>query len=187
VRNITRTGPSPADWYTVAVFKTRRFLIDGVLSPYPNGKSMHVAAANSENGVIANVVIEGDSADRGSGIELIDSRAVTVTGFQIQRVKKGVVAYCGRSYCTGPDRRLESQHVIGPGAIRGSTDAVFLYTSKNLVSGVLTSGNKTSLRFGADARANAISGCYFQESAVAPAEAIARNMILGSAGWPPVR
>lgn len=187
LRNITRTGPSPADWYTVAVFKTRRFLIDGVLSPYPNGKSMHVAAANSEDGVISNVVIEGDSAARGSGIELIDSRAVTVSGFQIRRVKKGVVAYCGRSYCTGPDKRLESHHVIGPGAVRASTDAIFLYTAKNLVTGILTSGNKTSLRFGTDARANAITGCYFQESAVAPAEAAARNTILGTAGWPPVR
>jgi hypothetical protein len=187
LRNVTRTGPSPPDWYTVAVFKTRGFVIDGVLSPYPNGKSMHVAAANSENGVISNIVIEGDSAERGSGIELIDSRAVTVSGFQIGRVKKGVVAYCGRPYCAGPDRRLDSRHVIGPGAIRGSTDAVFLYTSKNLVNGVLTSGNKTSLRFGADARANAISGCYFQESAIAPAEAAARNTILATAGWPSVR
>ena len=187
LRNISRTGPSPADWYTVAVFKTRRFLIDGVLSPYPNGKSMHVAAANSEDGIISNVVIEGDSPAQGSGIELIDSRAVTVTGFQIRGVKKGVVAYCGRPYCTGPDRRLESHHVIGPGAVRASGDAVFLYTSKNLVSGVLTSGNKTSLRFGADARSNAITGCYFQESAIVPAEAIARNSILATAGWPPVR
>jgi len=187
LRNITRTGPSPADWYTVAVFKTRRFVIDGVLSPYPNGKSMHVAAANSEGGVISNVVIEGDSAERGSGIELIDSRAVTVSGFQIRKVKKGVVAYCGRPYCTGPEKRLESQHVIGPGAVRESTDAIFLYTAKNLVSGVLTSGNKTSLRFGADARANAITGCYFQESTVSPAEAVGRNRILSTAGWPPVR
>ena len=187
LRNITRTGPSPADWYTVAVFKTRRFLIDGVLSPYPNGKSMHVAAANSEHGVISNVVIEGDSSGRGSGIELIDSRAVTVSAFQIRRVKKGVVTYCGRAYCTGPDKRLESHHVIGPGAIRDSTDALFLYTSKNLVTGVLTSNNKTSLRFGADARLNAITGCYFQESAVASAEAAARNTIQATVGWPPVR
>ena len=175
------------DWYTVAVFKTRRFLIDGVLSPYPNGKSMHVAAANSEHGVISNVVIEGDSPSRGSGIELIDSRAVTVSAFQIRRVKKGVVTYCGRAHCTGPDKRLESHHVIGSGAIRDSTDALFLYTSKNLVTGVLTSDNKASLRFGADARLNAITGCYFQESAVAPFETASRNTIQATVGWPPVR
>lgn len=187
LRNITRTGPSPADWYTVAVFKTRRFLIDGVLSPYANGMSMHVAAANSEQGVITNVIVEGDSAERGSGIELIDSRAVTVSGFQIRRVKKGVVAYCGRPYCSGTERRLESRHVIGSGAVRDSGDAVFLYTSRNLVTGVLTSGNRTSLRFGADARDNVISGCSFEEAAVAPAEAAKRNRNMGASGWPALR
>jgi len=186
-RNITRTGPSPADWYTAAVFKTRRFLIDGVLSPYPNGNSMHVAAANSEDGLISNVIAHGDSRARGSGIELIDSRAVTVTAFQIRNVKKGVVAYCGRPYCTGPGRRLESHHVIGPGSVRDSTDAIFLYTAKNLVTGVLTTGNQTSLRFGADARDNLISGCYFQERAVAPKEAISRNSLTPIPGAASVR
>jgi hypothetical protein len=186
-RNITRTGPSPADWYTAAVFKTRRFLIDGVLSPYPNGKSMHVAAANSEDGIISNVIAQGDSPAHGSGIELIDSRAVTVTGFQIRGVKKGVVAYCGRPYCTGPERRLESHHVIGPGSVRGSTDAIFLYTSKNLVTGVLTTGNQASLRFGTDARDNNVSGCYFQERAVVPKEAAARNAVTPIPASPSVR
>jgi hypothetical protein len=185
IRNVTRTGPSPGNWYTAAVFKTRRFLIDGVLSPFPNGNSMHVAAANSEQGVITNVIAEGDSRSRGSGIELIDSRYVTVSNFQIRTVKKGVVAYCGRKLCTGPERRIESFHTIGPGSIADSTDAIFLYTSRNLVTGVNTSANATSLRFGTDARDNLIAASYLQEARIEPREALSRNRVgTGSANAP---
>ena len=168
IRNVTRTGPSPGNWYTVAVFKTRRFVIDGVLSPYANGNSMHVAAANSERGVITNVVVEGDSRERGSGIELIDSRHVVVSNFQVSRVKKGVVAYCGRAYCVGPERRIDSFHVIGPGSVTDSGDGVYLYTSRNLVTGVNTPGNKVGLRLGTDARDNRTTGCFWQDG-ISPA------------------
>lgn len=177
IRNVTRTGPSPGNWYTVAVFKTRRFLIDGVISPYPNGNSMHVAAANSERGVITNVVIDGDSRERGSGIELIDSRHVVVSNFQIRGVKKGVVAYCGRAYCIGPERRIDSFHVIGPGSVIDSGDPIFLYTSRNLVTAVSTSGNLSSLRFGTDARENVIAGCSLHEGKVEPKSGLERNSL----------
>ena len=160
VRNVVRTGPTTSDWYTVGVFNTDRFLVEGVWSTHAVG-SQALAVTNSRWGAVRNVVI--DQVDGlHDGIALLDSRRVTVADFHVRRARQGVVIYSDFRI-RGPEADHQENRV-GPGTISESAYGVHVYSRFNTVRGVFTTAiSREELIVGSDARGNRFEGNSFSD------------------------
>jgi Pectate lyase superfamily protein len=152
VRNVVRTGPTTSDWYTVGIFNTQRFLLDGVWSTHAVG-SQALAINGSRNGTVRNVVI--DQVDGlHDGIALLDARQVSVTAFHVRRARKGVVIYSDfLSKEPGADRQ---ENHVGPGTVTEAAMGVHIYSRFNTVERVFLNQTGQGIVEGIDARQNHI-------------------------------
>jgi hypothetical protein len=152
IRNVTRTGPTLADWYTVGIFNTEHFLLENVKSTYPVG-SQAVAVTNSRWGTVQNITIDQQDSLH-DGIALLDSKHVSVSNFTVSHARKGVVIYSDFH----PPSRATQFNTVGPGRILDSTTGLHIYTRNNQIRGVEMSGLAKSVVLGSDAAANTFVG-----------------------------
>jgi hypothetical protein len=154
IRNVIRTGPTPSDWYTVGLFQTSRFVVDGVWSTHAVA-SQALAITASHDGRVRNIVI--DQVDGlHDGIALLDSSRVTVTQFHVRRARKGVVIYSDfLSKKPGADRQ---ENHVWDGTVSESALGVHVYSRFNTVEQVFLDQTRQGGFEGPDASHNRLEG-----------------------------
>lgn len=157
VRNVTRTGPTTADWYTVGFFNTEHFILDGVISQYKIA-SQALPITNSRYGTVSNVTIDQiDSAN--DGIALLDSKYVTVTNFTVMNARKAIVVYSDFSP-SGDELQYNS---LGPGVLHDNEWGIHVYSRRNTFHDILvTDSGSQDLILGSDAQQNYFIGNVFR-------------------------
>jgi hypothetical protein len=166
VRNVIRTAVTSSDWYTVGIFNTDHFVLDGVISPFAVQNGPAVPVTTSNYGTVSNLSIDQQDSAVGDCIALLDSHYITVSNFFVRNCRKGVVIYSGTA-------DLDQFHRVGPGTVISSAYGMHIYTRKNLISGVYTVTSGTaSVLLATDAQTNYFIGNVFSEGTIEDASGV---------------